>query len=176
MHKSITGKIPILVLVSILLVPIIILGSCTVKHQAPPRSNLSTPPTSQVTTITTSPNTSTPALTQEIRYTMPPGATSKSFVSYSKYLEAGTEVNMTVELTGEPQETDWSYQWDIQILGPGGESMQQWQGHWMNNNFHPLDFTASYSGMYKVRVGHLSLYPKELVIKVKPAGWGYAGK
>jgi hypothetical protein len=60
----------------------------------------------------------------------------------------------------------------FEVIGPGGESIHQWKGHWANNNFHEFTFTASYSGTYRIKVYHASSYPKNLVIEVMPSGWG----
>jgi hypothetical protein len=155
------------------LAALFILTGCITINQPPASAPSSS---TQPSIMTSVPSTqSSPSLTQEIRYTMPPGAITKSTAAYSKYLQQGEQVNMAIQLTGEPVSTDWSYGWGIDVFGPGGESMQQWQGDWMKNNYHVLEFTASYSGTYMVRIGHVSLYPKNLTISVKPAGWGYAG-
>jgi len=114
-------------------------------------------------------------ITQRIEYTMPAGSVSGSYVSYSKALSAGDTVSGFVELTGTYYSVDWSYEWTFQVLGPGGESLQVWKGHWVNNIHHDFSFIASYAGTYKIRVSHASSYPKNLVIEIRPPGWGYSG-
>jgi len=108
---------------------------------------------------------------QIIIFTMPPGAIGGSTVRYSKTLKAGETVDGSVQLTGQYYSVDWSYNWTFQILGPGGESIQQWTGHWVNNNYHEFSFTASYTGTYKIRVYHASSYSKNLTIEILPPGW-----
>jgi uncharacterized repeat protein (TIGR02543 family) len=112
---------------------------------------------------------------QLIQYTMPPGWIAGSTVTYSKTLKAGETVDGSVQLTGTYYSTDWSYEWTFQVLGPGGESIQQWTGNWVNNNYHEFNFTASYAGTYKIRVYHASSYSKNLAIRIWPPGWGYSG-
>jgi hypothetical protein len=114
-------------------------------------------------------------LYQVIEYTMPPGAVSRSSVSYSQWLEAGEQVDGLVELTGEYHSSDWSYSWDFQVFGPGGESVHYWLGHWVNTPQHSFEFTASYAGEYKIKVSHVSFYQKNLTINIWPPGWGYSG-
>jgi hypothetical protein len=116
----------------------------------------------------------TPAGKQQIEYTMPPGALMGSSVSYTKYLTSGSTVSGFTELTGTYHSSDWSYDWTFQVLGPGGESLQAWKGHWDDDSRHDFSFTASYSGVYKIRVSHVSNYPKNLAIEIEPAGWGYS--
>jgi hypothetical protein len=113
---------------------------------------------------------------QRIQYEMPAGCVSRSSVSYSNYLDAGEQISGHVELTGISYSTDWSYEWEFHILGPGGESMDDWTGHYVNNPRHDFSCTASYAGTYTIRVSHVSCYPKTLVIEVTPTGWGYSGK
>lgn len=112
---------------------------------------------------------------QSINYTMPAGSAAGSVVSYTKVLTAGDRVDGSVQLTGQYHSTDWSYQWNFQVLGPGSESIEDWNGHWANNNYHTFTFVASYGGSYTIRVSHASLYPKSLVIQISPPGWGYSG-
>jgi len=135
--------------------------------------------TSQTITITMDSNKSVVAnfkkRYQPIQYTMPPGAIGGSTVTYSKTLKAGETVDGSVQLTGQYYSVDWSYNWTFQILGLGGESTQQWIGHWVNNNYHEFSFTASYAGTYKIRVYHASSYSKNLTIEIWPPGWGYSG-
>jgi hypothetical protein len=112
---------------------------------------------------------------QRIQYNMPAGSVAGSSVSYIKQLNAGEQVSGFVELTGQYYSVDWSYNWHFQILGPGGESLHDWQGHWVNTPHHDFNFTASYTGRYTLRVSHASSYSKNLVIEIRPAGWGYSG-
>jgi len=110
-------------------------------------------------------------LYQPIEYTMPAGSIGGSEVIYSKTLKAGDKVDGFVQLTGEYHSIDWSYEWTFQIIGPAGESIHLWKGHWVNNNYHEFNFTASYAGTYKIRVYHASSYSKNLTIEICPPGW-----
>jgi hypothetical protein len=118
----------------------------------------------------------TPVVPQTIQYQMPSGCVVHSSVAYSSYLDAGEQITGYAELTGKHYSTDWSYEWEFHILGPGGESMDDWTGHYVNNPRHDFNCTASYAGTYTIRVSHVSCYPKTLVIEVTPPGWGYSGK
>jgi hypothetical protein len=103
---------------------------------------------------------------------MPPGSIGGSYVYYSKQLNAAEQVTGFVELTGQYYSVDWSYNWRFQILGPKGESLQDWQGHWVNSPHHDFSFTAPYTGKYTLKVSHTSSYPKNLTIEIHPSGWG----
>ena len=131
--------------------------------------------TSPTITITMDSNKSVIAnfikLYQRIEYIMPAGSIGGSEVIYSKTLKAGDKVDGFVQLTGEYHSIDWSYEWTFQIIGPGGESIHLWKGHWVNNNYHEFSFTASYAGTYKIRVYHASSYSKNLTIEIWPPGW-----
>jgi len=131
--------------------------------------------TSPTITITMDSNKSVIAnfikLYQRIEYTMPAGSIAGSEVLYSKALKAGDKVDGFVQLAGQYHSTDWSYEWTFQIIGPGGESIHLWKGHWVNNNYHEFSFTASYAGTYKIRVYHASSYSKNLTIEIWPPGW-----
>lgn len=115
----------------------------------------------------------TSPIPQSIQYTMPAGSISTSSVTYTKALKAGDTISGYAELTGTNYGSDWSYTWTFQLLGPGGESIIDWQGHYVNNPRKDFNSTASYSGVYTIRVSHVSMYPKNLSIRVLPAGWGY---
>ena len=114
-------------------------------------------------------------LNQTIEYTMPKGSIFTSSVSYTKWLNAGEEVAGFARLTGEDPLFEWSHKWHFQILGPGGESLHDWDGRYDTAPRHNFSFTASYAGKYKIRISHWSSAPKDLVIEVWPPGWGYAG-
>jgi len=115
-------------------------------------------------------------LNQEIQYTMPSGSLVVSSVSYTKSLNAGEEVTGFAVLTGECSLGEWwSYEWHFQILGPGGESLHDWNGRYDTAPRHDFSFTASYEGRYKISVSHWSTCEKDLVIEVWPPGWRYAG-
>ena len=124
---------------------------------------------------TASQTSSSSTLPQRIEYVMHAGAVAGSVMSYSDYLQAGETVHGYVELTGHNYGYDWSYTWTFQVLGPGGESLEDWSGHWVNNNYHDFRFTASYAGTYKIKVSHVSSWEKQLHIEIQPAGWGYSG-
>jgi len=110
--------------------------------------------------------------TQGIEYIMPAGSVAGSYVSYSRQLNAGEQVTGFVELAGQYYNVDWSYDWHFEILGPEGELLHDWQGHWVNTPYHDFSFTASHTGRYTLKVSHASSYPKNLIIGICPAGWG----
>ena len=131
--------------------------------------------TSPTITITMDSNKSMIAnftkLYQQIEYMMPAGSITGSKALYSKALKAGDKVDGFVQVAGEYHSIDWSYEWTFQIIGPGGESIHLWKGHWVNNNYHEFSFTASYAGTYKIRVYHGSSYSKNPTIGIWPPGW-----
>lgn len=114
-------------------------------------------------------------LYQRIEYTMPPGAASSYYVSYGKQLEAGETVDGFVELTGEYHSADEMASWNFQIFNPFGAKMYDWQGNIITAQRHDFNFTASSSGMYWLRVSHVSRYSKNLVIEIRPSGWSPPG-
>ena len=124
-------------------------------------------------TATTSPSSlSTMGLqSQTIQYTMPVGSFLGVNVSYARTLRGGDVVNGSVQLTGKAQSRDYSYYWRFQVLGPDGESVYDWTGNWMSNNYHSFQFTASNTGTYRIVVTHHSLYQKYLTIQITPPGW-----
>jgi uncharacterized repeat protein (TIGR02543 family) len=107
---------------------------------------------------------------QEIREVMLSGI-SASAVVYSNVLEGGEIIEGFVELTGEYYSQDWSFDWTFEIINPEGREVDYWQGHWVDNNHHDFSFKAQYSGTYKIRVRHNSLYDKDLLLRLIPKGW-----
>jgi len=107
---------------------------------------------------------------QEIRVIMPTGI-SGSAVVYTNVLERGEIIDGFVELSGEYRGQDWSFDWTFEIIGPEGRKVDYWEGHWVRNNHHDFRFKAQYSGTYKIRIRHNSLFDKDLLIRIKPKGW-----
>ena len=110
------------------------------------------------------------ATVQRITYTMPTGI-SGSVVTYSNVLERDEIVEGFVEITGEFKSYDRDFAWTFEILGPEGRRLEYKRGHWLRDNHYDFSFKAPYSGSYKIRVRHNSLYDKQLVIVIKPKGW-----
>ena len=108
---------------------------------------------------------------QEIRLVMPTGI-SGSAVVYTNVLERGEIIDGFVELSGEYRGQDWSFDWTFELIGPEGREIDYWEGHWVRNNHHDFSFKAQYNGTYKIRVRHNSLTDKDLLIIIKPKGWG----
>jgi len=111
------------------------------------------------------------AIMQEIKYTMPVGEISGSVVSFSNVLNRGDIVEGFVELTGQYYSLDRSFRWTFEILGPEGRQADVFRGDWVRRNHHDFSFTAPYTGSYKIRVRHNSLYDKYLTIQISPKGW-----
>jgi hypothetical protein len=108
---------------------------------------------------------------QRITYTMESGI-SGSVVVYTNELEGGDTVEGFAELAGKFYAQDWTFRWTLEIFGPEGRKMYSWyRGHWVERNRREFAFRAPYSGSYKIRVTHNSLYEKYLVIEVEPKGW-----
>jgi uncharacterized repeat protein (TIGR02543 family) len=133
--------------------------------------------TEPVVTITMDSNKSVTAnfvaTIQEIREILPSGI-SGSAVVFSNVLERGEIIEGFVELTGEYYSQDWSFDWNFELINPEGREVDYWQGHWVKNNHHDFSFKAQYSGSYKIRVRHNSLYDKDLLLKIRPKGWSYS--
>jgi uncharacterized repeat protein (TIGR02543 family) len=133
--------------------------------------------TEPVVTITMDSNKSVTAnfvaTIQEIREVMPSGISGSAMV-FSNVLERGEIIEGFVELTGEYYSQDWSFDWNFELINPEGREVDYWQGHWVNNNHHDFSFKAQYSGSYKIRVRHNSLYDKDLLLKIRPKGWSYS--
>ncbi len=110
------------------------------------------------------------ATVQRITHTMPTGISS-SVVTCSNVLERDEIVEGFVEITGEFKSYDRDFAWTFEILGPEGRRLEYKRGHWLRDNHYDFSFKAPYSGSYKIRVRHNSLYDKQLVIVIKPKGW-----
>jgi len=108
---------------------------------------------------------------QEVTYTMPTGTISGSVVLFSNVLNQGDIVEGFVELTGQYYTMDRSFRWTFEFLAPEGRQVDVFHGHWVHRNHHDFSFSAPYTGSYKIRVRHNSLYDKYLIIKIKPKGW-----
>ena len=95
-------------------------------------------------------------------------------MNYTKYLQAGDIIDGVVQLTGPSNAVDNSYQWQFQILGPGGESIKVLTGDFRTTTSIPFHAVVSYAGTYRIRVTHQSISTKTLMIDLTPPGWGYA--
>lgn len=130
--------------------------------------------TSATTTITMTSNQSIVAnfkkLPQHIETSMPsvPVYVYRTAI-YNKQLQSGAVVDGDVQLSGQVFTVDNTHTWDFWVLGPGGEAIQHWTGN--INDAHAFSFTASYSGIYSIKVSLSSMYNRNLVIDVWPPGW-----
>jgi hypothetical protein len=95
-------------------------------------------------------------------------------MNYTKYLQAGDVIDGLVQLTGPSNAVDNSYQWQFQILGPGGESIKVLTGDFRTTTSISFHAVASYAGTYRIRITHQSISTKTLIIDLTPPGWGYA--
>ncbi len=96
------------------------------------------------------------------------------YMNYTKYLQAGDTIDGVVRLTGPVNPVDNSYQWQFQILGPGGESVKAVTADFRTTTSIPFHVVASYAGTYRIRVTHQSISTRTLIIDLTPTGWGYA--
>jgi len=112
---------------------------------------------------------------QTIEYEMPPGAASAYVLSYQNQLEAGEVIDGFVELTGESQSADQFANWRFQIFGPANEILHEWEGNVFSRQHYDFNLTAENAGQYTLKISHVSRYPKNLVIEVKPPGWAALG-
>jgi len=110
-------------------------------------------------------------IAQRIEYTMPTGEISGSVISFSNVLDRGGVVEGFVELTGEYKTRDRTFRWNFEIINPEGRSEDKYRGHWVSKTYHDFSFTAAYTGTYKIKVDHNSLYDLYLVIEIEPKGW-----
>ena len=97
-----------------------------------------------------------------------------SYMNYTKYLQAGDVIDGVVQLTGPSHSVDNTYQWQFQILGPGGESIKVLTGDFRTTSSLQFHVPVSYAGTYRIRVTHQSISTKTLSIDLTPPGWGYA--
>jgi len=110
-------------------------------------------------------------LSQHFAKQMPPGTIVGSYATYHKDLPAGEQVEGSVELTGAPELTDWSFEFSFQVIAPDGQSVQTWSGNWMNNNRHDFSFVATQSGTYQIQIVHYSSFTLNLEFNVSCPGW-----
>ena len=111
---------------------------------------------------------------QEIIYSIPQSTFLwTSWVRYSNNLQTGERVIGTVQLehTGSLVEL-LSYSWKVEIFDPADNLMRTWTGDYRYDHLYPIDFPASYNGVYKIKVSHWSTYSKTLRITIRPPGWG----
>lgn len=156
------------------------LGLPTMVSTLTPTPSPTPTPTSVPTPIPTPTPTPTPTLTpapisQHIETPMQGVPIfSISYMNYTKYLQAGDIIDGVVQLTGPSNAVDNSYQWQFQILGPGGESIKVMTGDFRTTTSMPFHTVASYAGTYRIRVTHQSISTRNLIIDLTPPGWGYA--
>ncbi len=130
--------------------------------------------TSATTTITMTSNQSMVAnfkkLYQHIETSMPsvPIYVYRT-ATYNKQLQSGAMVDGNVLLSGQVFTIDNTHTWDFWVLGPGGETIQHWTGN--INDTHAFNFTASYAGIYSIKVSLSSTYNRNLAIDIWPPGW-----
>jgi hypothetical protein len=139
------------------------------------------------TTTTTTPTTTTPIETTTPVQTTTPGPIPQyieaamqgapmfgySYLNYTKYCNRGEIIEGFVQLTGTVNSVDNSYEWQLQILGPGGESVKLVTSDFRTTDSVSFRVVASYAGEYRIRITHRSAYARTLIINVTPAGWGY---
>jgi len=107
---------------------------------------------------------------QTIEYNMPVGI-SASVVVFSNEVKRGDIIEGYVELTGEFLAQDRSFDWSFEILNDEGRTADIFRGHWVESNHHDFRQEVMYSGTYRIRVHHNSLFDKLLIIRIKPQGW-----
>ncbi len=107
---------------------------------------------------------------QEIKLIMPTKI-SASVNTFSNIIDRGDTVEGFAEINGEFKSYDRDFAWTFEILGPEGRRLEYKRGHWVRDNHYDFSFEAPYTGSYKIRVRHNSLFEKELLIKIKPMGW-----
>lgn len=89
-------------------------------------------------------------LSQHFAKQMAPGTIVGSYATYHKELGIGEQVEGSVQLTGAPELTDWSFEFSFQVIAPDGQSVKTLSGNWMNNNYHEFSFIATQSGTYQM--------------------------
>ena len=133
-------------------------------------------PDENPTLTPTTPPITTPTLTTQHIETPMQGVSilQYSYMNYTNYLQAGDVIDGVVQLTGPSHDTDNSYQWTFQILGPGVESIKVLTGDFRTTSSLQFHVPVSYAGTYRIRVTHQSISTKTLAMDLTPSGWGYA--
>ena len=96
-----------------------------------------------------------------------------SYLNYTKILKAGDVIDGVVQLTGTSNAVDNSHQWQVQILGPAGESIKVLTADFTTTPSMSFHVVASYAGTYRIRITHQSMYSRMLILDLTPPGWGY---
>jgi len=120
--------------------------------------------------------------TQQIDYFMQSAPIDgNSVVNYTKVLNVGDNVSGYVVLTGEWELSgDWRTPWHFKALSPSGEVLDSAIIQFdieaaIMNPLYYFNFTASTQGVYTIQVIHISCFPQDLHIEIRPSGWELSG-
>ena len=109
---------------------------------------------------------------QTLKCTMPPNTLTGLYVEYRRPLQAGEKVTGSLRLTGYYHPPDWDSTCCFWVYDPDGNEVYKWCEDFKEDGLsHEFSFTASYNGVYVIKVGHCSFYSRELHIEVSPYGW-----
>jgi len=109
---------------------------------------------------------------QTLKCPMPPNTLTGSYVEYRRPLQAGEKVTGSLQLTGYYPSLDWDSTCCFWVYDPDGNEVYKWCEDFKEDGLsHKFSFTASYNGVYVIKVEHCSFYSRQLHIEVSPYGW-----
>jgi hypothetical protein len=110
---------------------------------------------------------------QTLTYHMSPNIMSGSYVQYRRVLRAGERVTGSLQLTGYyPPYSDYDYTCCFWVYDPDGNEVYKWCEDFKKDGlYHDFSFTANRDGVYRIKVGHGSLYARDLDMVISPYGW-----
>ena len=98
-----------------------------------------------------------------------------SIVRYNNILNTGDNVTGYVHLIGEWELVgDWATPWEFSVFDPNGELLDHAV---LTYNLVDLDpfyyfgFVAPNQGVYVIEIIHISVFPRDLYMEIKPPGW-----
>jgi len=129
---------------------------------------------SETKTVVTDLATAKPGEPQYIHYIMEPASLGgHSIADYTKILKAGDAVSGYMMVTGLWEvEGDYTTPWTFEAWDPDSVLLDTATiNNWYEDPYYAFKFIANAEGEYTIRAIHISLYTRDLVIMISPAGW-----
>jgi hypothetical protein len=132
--------------------------------------------TSTTTNHTDKINTESSTAEQIIEYFMHEAPQNgNSIARYTNILNSGDKVTGYVELIGEWELAgDWATPWEFNAFDPNGEMLDHAILTYDLVDLDPhyyFTFVAPSQGEYTIEVIHISIFPRDLYMKIQPPGW-----
>jgi hypothetical protein len=109
---------------------------------------------------------------QTSKYHMSPNIVTGSYVQYRRVLQAGEKITGSLQLTGYYPYSDADPTCCFWIYDPDGNEVYRWCEDFKSNGLHhDFSYTANRDGVYVIKVGHGSLYARDLDMVISPYGW-----